>query len=102
MLAASFDLIQEGQEHGAGNWVVTGILAGGIFIWLCKKVIMIFPFSVSLPFLLMHNRLYLLGVLFFCSCASNLCTDTCLFSSMLSIIDMNKVHIHCVFLKEKN
>ncbi|KAG6595540.1 putative zinc transporter, partial [Cucurbita argyrosperma subsp. sororia] len=37
MLAASFDLIQEGQEHGAGNWVVIGILAGGIFIWLCKK-----------------------------------------------------------------
>ncbi|KAG4388964.1 hypothetical protein GLYMA_09G271900v4 [Glycine max] len=37
MLAASFDLIQEGQEFGAGNWVVTGILAGGIFIWLCKK-----------------------------------------------------------------
>lgn len=43
MLAASFDLIQEGQEFGAGNWVVTGILAGGIFIWLCKKVMMIFP-----------------------------------------------------------
>lgn len=38
MLAASFDLIQEGQEHGAGNWVVIGILAGGIFILLCKKV----------------------------------------------------------------
>ncbi|XP_062073091.1 putative zinc transporter At3g08650 [Humulus lupulus] len=37
MLAASFDLIQEGQEHGAGNWVVIGILAGGIFIWLCKQ-----------------------------------------------------------------
>ncbi|XP_061357675.1 putative zinc transporter At3g08650 [Gastrolobium bilobum] len=37
MLAASFDLIQEGQDYGAGNWVVTGILAGGIFIWLCKK-----------------------------------------------------------------
>ncbi|KAK4268379.1 hypothetical protein QN277_025046 [Acacia crassicarpa] len=37
MLAASFDLVQEGQEHGAGNWVVIGILAGGIFIWLCKK-----------------------------------------------------------------
>ncbi|GLU17820.1 hypothetical protein SLE2022_341730 [Rubroshorea leprosula] len=37
MLAASFDLIQEGQEHGAGNWVVIGILAGGIFILLCKK-----------------------------------------------------------------
>lgn len=39
MLAASFDLIQEGQYYGAGNWVVIGILAGGIFIWLCKKVV---------------------------------------------------------------
>lgn len=38
MLAASFDLIQEGQDHGAGSWVVIGILAGGVFIWLCKKV----------------------------------------------------------------
>ncbi|GAB4856210.1 hypothetical protein Ancab_014135 [Ancistrocladus abbreviatus] len=37
MLAASFDLIQEGQDHGHGNWVVIGILSGGIFIWLCKK-----------------------------------------------------------------
>ncbi|KAK9920193.1 hypothetical protein M0R45_028752 [Rubus argutus] len=37
MLAASFDLIQEGQGHGAGNWVVFGILSGGIFILLCKK-----------------------------------------------------------------
>lgn len=37
MLAASFDLVQEGQEHGAGNWVVIGILSGGIFILLCKK-----------------------------------------------------------------
>ncbi|XP_020234933.1 putative zinc transporter At3g08650 [Cajanus cajan] len=37
MLAASFDLIQEGQDYGAGNWVVVGILAGGVFIWLCKK-----------------------------------------------------------------
>ncbi|KAI8003139.1 putative zinc transporter [Camellia lanceoleosa] len=25
MLAASFDLIQERQEHGSGNWVVFGI-----------------------------------------------------------------------------
>ena len=51
MLAASFDLIQEGQEFGAGNWVVTGILAGGIFIWLCKKVMMFLPVSdqSSLP-----------------------------------------------------
>lgn len=38
MLAASFDLIQEGRDHGSGNWVVMGILAGGIFILLCKKV----------------------------------------------------------------
>lgn len=38
MLAASFDLVQEGQEHGAGNWVMVGIIAGGVFIWLCKKV----------------------------------------------------------------
>ncbi|GAB2300792.1 hypothetical protein Dimus_034828 [Dionaea muscipula] len=37
MLAASFDLVQEGQDHGHGNWVVFGILSGGIFIWLCKK-----------------------------------------------------------------
>ncbi|KAK2981833.1 hypothetical protein RJ640_010350 [Escallonia rubra] len=37
MLAASFDLIQEGQDHGGGNWVVIGILTGGLFIWLCKK-----------------------------------------------------------------
>ncbi|CAK9187443.1 unnamed protein product [Ilex paraguariensis] len=39
MLAASFDLIQEGQDHGSGNWVVIGILTGGVFIWLCKKVL---------------------------------------------------------------
>lgn len=39
MLAASFDLIQEGREHGStGNMVVLGILAGAIFIWFCKKV----------------------------------------------------------------
>ncbi|CAL5420460.1 unnamed protein product [Camellia sinensis] len=37
MLAASFDLIQEGKEHGSGNWVVAGILTGRIFIWVCKK-----------------------------------------------------------------
>ena len=37
MLAASFDLIQEGQEHGAGTWVVIGILACGFFLLLCKK-----------------------------------------------------------------
>uniref|UniRef100_A0A7N0U462 Zinc transporter At3g08650 n=1 Tax=Kalanchoe fedtschenkoi TaxID=63787 RepID=A0A7N0U462_KALFE len=39
MLAASFDLIQEGQQHGAGSWVVIGILSGGIFILLCKKIL---------------------------------------------------------------
>jgi len=38
MLAASFDLIREGQGHGAGSWVVIGILSGGLFILLCKKV----------------------------------------------------------------
>nr|GEV72129.1 putative zinc transporter At3g08650 [Tanacetum cinerariifolium] len=37
MLAASFDLIQEGRDHGSGSWVVMGILTGGIFILLCKK-----------------------------------------------------------------
>ncbi|KAK9167872.1 hypothetical protein Syun_000012 [Stephania yunnanensis] len=37
MLAASFDLLQEGQLHGSGSWVVVGLLAGGAFIWLCKK-----------------------------------------------------------------
>lgn len=42
MLSASFDLIQEGQGHGSGNWVVIGILAGGIFILLCKKVTIFF------------------------------------------------------------
>lgn len=52
MLAASFDLVQEGQEHGAGNWVVIGILAGGIFIWLCKQVItFLFHFLLLLYFL---------------------------------------------------
>ncbi|OMP09227.1 Zinc/iron permease [Corchorus olitorius] len=40
MLAASFDLIQEGQEHGAGSWVVIGIVAGGFFILLCKKLML--------------------------------------------------------------
>ncbi|KAK1265330.1 putative zinc transporter [Acorus gramineus] len=37
MLAASFDLVQEGQTYGGGSWVVLGVLSGGIFIWLCKK-----------------------------------------------------------------
>ncbi|KAL2899735.1 hypothetical protein RDABS01_024817 [Bienertia sinuspersici] len=39
MMAASFDLIQEGQEYGHGSWVVFGILSGGVFIALCKKVL---------------------------------------------------------------
>lgn len=40
MLAASFDLIQEGRDHGdSGSLVVTGILVGAIFIWLCKKIL---------------------------------------------------------------
>lgn len=51
MLAASFDLVQEGQEHGTGNWVTIGILAGGIFIWLCKKVVKI---SLSPLFFPLH------------------------------------------------
>ena len=45
MLAASFDLIQEGQDHGHGSWVVIGLLAGGIFISLCKKVIIFHLFA---------------------------------------------------------
>ncbi|GAB2236585.1 hypothetical protein Droror1_Dr00028335 [Drosera rotundifolia] len=44
MLAASFDLIQEG-DHGHGNWVVFGILSGGIFIWLCEGQMMFRGFS---------------------------------------------------------
>lgn len=51
MLAASFDLIQEGQEHGSGNWVTFGILAGGIFIWLCKKVVNLSLFVFLFPLL---------------------------------------------------
>ncbi|WOL16336.1 zinc transporter isoform X1 [Canna indica] len=39
MIAASFDLIEEGQNYGSGIWVVFGILAGGIFILLCKKLL---------------------------------------------------------------
>ncbi|KAG6643600.1 hypothetical protein CIPAW_09G223100 [Carya illinoinensis] len=54
MLAASFDLIEEGQQvQDAGNWVVIGILAAGIFVWLCKKVTsLLFHFSHQylLPF----------------------------------------------------
>lgn len=37
MLAASFDLVQEGQKYGGGTWVVLGILAGGFFILCCQK-----------------------------------------------------------------
>ena len=51
MLAASFDLVQEGQEHGSGNWVTVGILAGGVFIWLCKKVVNLPLFVFLLPLL---------------------------------------------------
>lgn len=39
MIAASFDLIQEGQRDGGGIWVVLGILAGGLFIWCSQKVL---------------------------------------------------------------
>lgn len=42
MLAASFDLVQEGQSYGGGgSLVVVGIMSGAIFIWLCKKVVVI-------------------------------------------------------------
>eukprot|EP01018_Ginkgo_biloba_P016003 Gb_07026 [translate_table: standard] len=37
MLAASFDLVQEGQKYGGGSWAVMGILAGGFFILCCQK-----------------------------------------------------------------
>lgn len=47
MLAASFDLIQEGQGHGSSNWVVFGILSGGVFILLCKKVRLCLSFLTS-------------------------------------------------------
>ncbi|KAL2621543.1 hypothetical protein R1flu_001748 [Riccia fluitans] len=39
MLAASFDLIQEGQKYGGGSWVVLGILSGSLFIYYCQKVL---------------------------------------------------------------
>jgi hypothetical protein len=74
MLAASFDLIQEGQEYGSGSWVVTGILAGGVFIWLCKKVMMILH-ALCLPF-------FLLTVVTCICCfiaAVLLCTDICIY-----------------------
>lgn len=38
MLAASFDLIVEGQAHGGGGCVVVGILLGGLFIYVSQKV----------------------------------------------------------------
>jgi len=56
MLAASFDLIQEGQDHGHGSWVVIGILAGGIFISLCKKV-MIFYLLATFHIFLWYSLL---------------------------------------------
>ena len=71
MLSASFDLIQEGQEHGAGNWVVIGILAGGIFIWLCKKVmdpifLLLYYFILALKILPCKFGCCFLGILYFC------------------------------------
>lgn len=56
MLAASFDLIQEGRDHGSGSWVVMGILTGGIFIWLCKQVCTesITSFKTYLLWVLLH------------------------------------------------
>lgn len=39
MLAASFDLIQEGQKFGGGSWVVVGILSGGLFILLSQQLV---------------------------------------------------------------
>ncbi|KAL3680633.1 hypothetical protein R1sor_023589 [Riccia sorocarpa] len=39
MLAASFDLIKEGQKYGGGGWVVLGILSGGLFIYYSQKVL---------------------------------------------------------------
>lgn len=39
MLAASFDLIQEGQKHGGGSWVVAGLLFGGLFILVSQKLL---------------------------------------------------------------
>lgn len=68
MLAASFDLIQEGQDYGSGSWVVTGILAGGIFIWLCKKVIMMILHVICLVLLSPYCSYRVL--LFFLSSAS--------------------------------
>lgn len=58
MLAASFDLIQEGQDHGSGTWVVIGILSGALFIWLCKKVItssLFYSTNTNMLFTHQHN-----------------------------------------------
>lgn len=66
MLAASFDLIEEGQQgHDTGIWVVIGILAGGIFVLLCKKVMsLVFHFTsiylVPLAFKIQHLPLGIL------------------------------------------
>ena len=38
MLAASFDLVVEGQAHGGGGCVVAGILLGGLFILVSQRV----------------------------------------------------------------
>lgn len=38
MLAASFDLISEGQVHGGGTCVMIGILMGGLFIVVSQRV----------------------------------------------------------------
>ena len=45
MLAASFDLVVEGQAHGGGECVVAGILLGGLFILVSQRV----SFSLFLP-----------------------------------------------------
>lgn len=65
MLAASFDLVQEGQSYGGGgNWVVFGIISGAVFIWLCKMVrniVFVSSFSLSETFIIFN----LIGVHFF-------------------------------------
>lgn len=37
MVAASFDLVQEGNFYGKGSCIAIGIMAGGIFIFCCQK-----------------------------------------------------------------
>eukprot|EP00850_Spirogloea_muscicola_P017856 SM000157S02086 [mRNA] locus=s157:197376:200866:+ [translate_table: standard] len=58
MLAASFDLIQEGQQHGGGHCVMLGVLAGGIFIHYCEKVGVLAapPFPPSVPPITPHAK----------------------------------------------